>query len=73
MKTSIEQAKRAFDSFASTSEKTWKSLETTSQSARVKLLGDRAAPARRLSRPQAATRLAEAPAAATRTIAKLGR
>jgi phasin len=37
MKTSIEQAKRAFDSFASTSEKTWKSLETTSQSARVGL------------------------------------
>jgi predicted DNA-binding ribbon-helix-helix protein len=37
MKTSIERAKRAFDSFASTSEKTWKSLETTSQSARVGL------------------------------------
>ena len=34
MKTSIEQAKRAFDMFASTSEKAWKSLETTSQSGR---------------------------------------
>ena len=30
MKISIEQAKRAFDTFASTSEKTWKSLETGS-------------------------------------------
>ena len=37
MKMSIEQAKRAFDTFASTSEKTWKSLETGSQSARVGL------------------------------------
>jgi phasin len=37
MKTSIEQAKRAFDTFAATSEKTWKSLETSSQSARVGL------------------------------------
>ena len=37
MKMSIEQAKRAFDTFASTSEKTWKSLETTSQSARTGL------------------------------------
>jgi hypothetical protein len=34
MKMSIEQAKRAFDMFASTSEKAWKSLETTSQSGR---------------------------------------
>ena len=33
----FEQAKRAFDTFASTSEKTWKSLETGSQSARVGL------------------------------------
>ena len=37
MKMSIEQAKQAFDTFVSTSEKTWKSLETTSQSARVGL------------------------------------
>jgi len=37
MKMSIEQAKRAFDTFASTSEKAWKSLETGSQSARVGL------------------------------------
>ena len=37
MKMSIEQAKRAFDTFASTSEKTWKSLETSSQSARTGL------------------------------------
>ena len=35
MKMSIEQAKRAFDTFAATSEKTWKSLETSSQSARA--------------------------------------
>jgi phasin len=34
MKMSIEQAKRAFDTFATTSEKTWRSLENTSQSAR---------------------------------------
>jgi phasin len=34
MKMSIEQAKRAFETFAATSEKTWKSLETSSQSAR---------------------------------------
>jgi phasin len=38
MKMSIEQAKRAFDTFAATSEKTWKSLETTSQSARSGLM-----------------------------------
>jgi phasin len=37
MKMSIEQAKRAFDTFVATSENTWKSLETTSQSARVGL------------------------------------
>jgi len=37
MKMSIEQAKQAFDTFVSTSEKTWKSLETTSQSARAGL------------------------------------
>jgi phasin len=35
MKMSIEQAKRAFETFAATSEKTWKSLETSSQSARA--------------------------------------
>ncbi|MGH6865333.1 MAG: phasin family protein [Methyloceanibacter sp.] len=34
MKMSIEQAKRAFDTFAATNEKTWKSLDTASQSAR---------------------------------------
>jgi phasin len=33
MKMSIEQAKRAFDTFAATNEKTWKSLESSSQSA----------------------------------------
>jgi phasin len=37
MKMSIEQARRAFDTFAASSEKAWKSLETTSQSARVSL------------------------------------
>lgn len=37
MKMSIEQAKRAFDTFAATSEKTWKSIETSSQSARAGL------------------------------------
>ena len=34
MKLSIEQAKRAFETFAATSEKAWKSLDTSSQSAR---------------------------------------
>jgi phasin len=33
MKVSIEQAKRAFDTFAATSERTWKTLETSSQTA----------------------------------------
>jgi len=33
MKMSIEQAKRAFETFAATSEKAWKSLDTSSQSA----------------------------------------
>ena len=33
MKVSIEQAKRAFDTFAATSEKTWKTFETSSQTA----------------------------------------
>lgn len=33
MKMSIEQAKRAFETFASASEKTWHSLESSSQSA----------------------------------------
>jgi phasin len=37
MKMSIEQAKKAFDTFVSTSEKTWKSLENTSQSTRAGL------------------------------------
>jgi phasin len=37
MKMSIEQAKRAFETFVSTSEKTWKSLENSSQSARSSL------------------------------------
>ena len=31
MKLSIEQAKQAFETFAATSERAWKSLETTSQ------------------------------------------
>ena len=35
MKMSIEQAQRAFETFAATSEKTWKSLETSSQTARA--------------------------------------
>jgi phasin len=33
MKVSIEQAKRAFETFAATSERTWKSFETSSQTA----------------------------------------
>jgi hypothetical protein len=33
MKLSIEQAKKAFETFAATSERAWKSLETTSQMA----------------------------------------
>jgi phasin len=37
MKMSIEQTKRAFETFASASEKTWKSLESSSQSARTTL------------------------------------
>jgi phasin len=37
VKMSIEQAMRAFETFASTSEKTWKSLENSSQSARAGL------------------------------------
>jgi phasin len=37
MKMSIEQAKRAFDTFISTSEKTWKSLENSSPSGRAGL------------------------------------
>lgn len=37
MKMSIEQARRAFDTFASSSEKAWKSLENSSQSARASL------------------------------------
>jgi len=37
MKMSIEQAKRAFETFVSTSEKTWKSLENSSPSGRTSL------------------------------------
>ena len=37
MKMSIEQAKRAFETFISTSEKTWKSLENSSPSGRASL------------------------------------
>jgi phasin len=37
MTMSIEQARRAFDTFAASSEKAWKSLDTTSQSARASL------------------------------------
>jgi phasin len=37
MKMSIEQTKMAFETFASASEKTWKSLESSSQSARTSL------------------------------------
>ena len=37
MKLSIEQAKRAFEAFIATSEKTWKSLENTSPSGRASL------------------------------------
>jgi hypothetical protein len=33
MKMSIEQAKRAFDTFAATTEKTWKTIETSSNTA----------------------------------------
>ena len=33
MRVSIEQAKRSFDTFAATSEKTWKTFETNSQTA----------------------------------------
>ena len=37
MKLSIEQAKRAFETFVATSEKTWKSLETSSPNGRASL------------------------------------
>jgi len=37
MKISIEQAKRAFDTFVTTSENTWKSIENSSQAARASL------------------------------------
>lgn len=37
MKMSIEQARRAFETFVSTSEKTWKSLEASSPSGRAQL------------------------------------
>ena len=37
MKLSIEQAKRAFETFVTTSEKTWKSLENASPSGRASL------------------------------------
>jgi phasin len=38
VKLSIEQAKRAFDTFVATSEKSWKTFEATSESARSALL-----------------------------------
>ena len=37
MKMSIEQAKQAFDTFVSTSENVWKSIESNSQAARTSL------------------------------------
>ncbi len=37
MKMSIEQARRAFETFATTSEKTWKTFETNSQAAGARL------------------------------------
>lgn len=37
MKMSIEQARKAFETFAASSEKAWKSFETSSQSARASL------------------------------------
>jgi phasin len=37
MKMSIEQARRAFDTFVASSDKAWKSVDTTSQSARASL------------------------------------
>jgi len=37
MRMSIEQAKRAFDTFAATSEKTWKSIESSSEAARANM------------------------------------
>jgi phasin len=37
MKMSIEQAKRAFDTFVTTSENSWKSIENSSQAARERL------------------------------------
>ena len=37
MKVSIEQAKRAFDTFVASSERTWKTFETSSQTASIGL------------------------------------
>jgi phasin len=39
LKLSIEQARRAFETFVATSEKTWKSIETSSQAARNSMQG----------------------------------
>ena len=54
MKMSIEQAKRAFETFAATSEKAWKSLDTSSQSAHsgIKSLNEKIADIMR-SNPEA--------------------
>ena len=41
MKISIEQTKRAFETFAATSEKAWKTFETSSQPPSLPLLGPR--------------------------------
>ena len=40
MKISIEQTKRAFETFAATSEKAWKTFETSSQTAGSGLRSD---------------------------------
>jgi phasin len=65
MKMSIEQARRAFETFVSTSEKTWKSLEASSPSGRAQLyaLNAKIAEITRLNAEAnfaLATRLAEA-------------
>jgi phasin len=39
LKLSIEQARRAFETFVATSEKTWTSIETSSQAARNSMQG----------------------------------
>jgi phasin len=65
MKMSIEQARRAFETFVSTSEKTWKSFEASSPSGRAQLyaLNAKIAEITRLNAEAnfaLATRLAEA-------------